>query len=331
MCAEVRVCHPCDAVDREQSDHARTEDLAIADFLRLHFAEKEDGGSNQEHDHLDDLGHVNRLHLPEFVGKVRQKIGIVAKDRDDEDTEEEDEHRMVIRSRQFLPLQTLRVAVDILFILRILDELLERLILFQILAATVAPERRADDARQSRRNRHAEHLQHGDVMSRLRHKGDDGNDCNGYGRAADAHLRRDGRNRHGALGADALLDRHVIDDGKHRVDNVPRAAEHRQKPRRDGCEDRDLLRVVAQKPLRVLEHDREAARSLQKARACDNCENRQHDGDRRHAWLVAEDEGVDCKSDAADDSKPDATVMHTKEQTAEHHKKAENHFHKDSS
>ena len=168
-------------------------------------------------------------------------------------------------------------------------------------------------------------------MPRLRHKGDDGNDRNRHGRAAYSHLRRDRRHCHRTLGADALFDCHVIDDGEHRVDDVPRAAEHRQEPRRDGCEDRDLLRVVAQKPLCVLEHDREATRSLQKARACDNRENRQHDGDRRHTRLIAEDEGVDGKSDAADDGKPDAAVMHAKKQTAEHHEKAQNHFHKDSS
>ncbi len=329
--AKIRIRHPRDAVDGEQRDHARAEDLAVADFFRLHLAENEDGGGDQEHDHLDDLGHVDRLHLAELVGKMRQQVGIVAKDGDDEDSEEEDEHRMVIRARQFLPLQALRFAVDVLLVLRILDELLKRLVLFQILAAVIAPERRADDARQRRRDRHAEHLQHRDVVPRLRHKGDDGNDRDGNGRAAYSHLRRDGRNRHGALGADALLDRHVVDDGEHRVDDMPRAAEHRQKPRRDGCEDRDLLRVVAQELLRVLEHDRESARSLQKARACNDRKDRQHDGDRRHARLIAEDEGVDGKSDAADDGKPDAAVMHAKEQTAEHYEKTENHFHKDSS
>ena len=190
---------------------------------------------------------------------MRQKIGVVAEHGNDEDAEKENEHRMVIGSRQRLALQALRIAVDVITILRILDERLEFRIFIEILAAAVAPESRADHARQGRGNRHAEDLQNGHLMSRLRHKGDDGDDGYRNRRATNAHLGGDGRHGHRTLGADALLDGDIVDNRKHRVDDMPRAAEHGQKPRRDRCKDRDLLRVVAQELLRVLEHDREAA------------------------------------------------------------------------
>ena len=161
--------------------------------------------------------------------------------------------------------------------------------------------------------------------------GEEGNhrdDSNRHGRGTDPHLRGNGRDRHRTLGTDALLDRDIIDDREHRVDDMARTAEHREKPRRQRCENRDMLRIVAEELLRVLQHDRKAARCLQEAGTGHNRKDDEHDIDRRLARLIAEDERVDHKAEAADDREPKPPVPHTDNQADEKDNKAQNHFHR---
>ena len=104
---------------------------------------------------------------------------------------------------------------------------------------------------------------------------------------------------------------------------MARAAEDGQEPRRERCENRDLLRIAAQERFRVLQHDRQAARRLEEACAGDDREDREHDVDRRRARLVTKNEREDDEADAADDGEADAPVAHADEQARQEHEETE--------
>ena len=89
-----------------------------------------------------------------------------------------------------------------------------------------------------------------------------------------------------------------------------------------------MLRIVAQELLRILQHDREAARRLQEARTGHNRKDDEHDIDRRLSRLIAEDKRVDHKAETTDDREPKAPVPHADNQADEEDNKAQNHFHR---
>ena len=324
VCAEIRVSHPGDAIDRDERDDAGFEDLAVADIFCLDFARQENQCADEQHDHLDDGRHGNGFRLRALFGdEMRQEVREIAENGDDGDAAEEDEHRAVELLREVLALQRLRVTIDILLVFRVLDEFLEARVLVEVLAAAVAPERGADDAEARGRDGDGENLEDGVVIARRRHEADDRDDCDRDRRRADAHLRRDGRNRHRALRTDALLDGDVVNDREHRVDDMARAAEDGQEPRRQRRENRDLLRIAAQERFRVLQHDRQAARRLEEACAGDDREDGEHDVDWRRARLVTKNERENDEADAADDGEADAPVAHADKQARQEHEETE--------
>ena len=317
MIRKIGIRHPSDTVYRDQCDNARTEDLAVSHFLRLRLADEENDRRNQEHDDLDDRRHRDRLHLALRISKVREEIREIAQDRDEDDTHEENDGRMIIRGRQLLALQRFILAKDIGLLFRILDHFLERGIILKILASLIADKSRTDDADQSRRDGHRKNLQQVEGVARRRHEAYDGNDSDRYRRCRDPHLGCDGRYRHRTFRADILLDRNIINDREHGVHDMTRAAEDSQEPGRHRSQDRDVLRIVAQEFFRILQHDRQPAGRLQEACAGDDRQNGQHDADRRRARLVVENKRVQRKTDAADDSKPDPPVLNSQEETPE--------------
>lgn len=314
---EVSIRHPSDTIDGNQCDNARTEDLAVSDFLRLRLADEENDRRDQEHDDLDDRRHRDRLHLALRISKVRQKIREIAQNRDEDDPHEENDGRMIIRGRQFLALQRFIFAKDIGLLFRILDHFLERWIILEILASLIADKSRADDTDQSRRDRHRKDLQQVEGMPCHRHEAYDGDDSDRYRRCRDTHLGCDGRYRHRTFRADILLDRNIINNREHGIHDMARAAEDGQEPGRHRSQNRDVLRIVAQEFFRILQHDRQPAGRLQEARASDDRQNGQHDADRRRARLVVENKRVQGKTDAADDRKPDPPVLNSQEETPE--------------
>ena len=73
--AEISIGHPGDAVNGDEGDDARAEYLAVADVLRLDVAGQEDGGADEQHDHLDDGGHRDRFRFRvRGGGEMRQQI-----------------------------------------------------------------------------------------------------------------------------------------------------------------------------------------------------------------------------------------------------------------
>lgn len=314
---EVSIRHPRYTIDGNQCDNARTEDLAVSDFLRLRLADEENDRRDQEHDDLDDRRHRDRLHLALRISKVRQKIWEIAQNRDEDDPHEENDGRMIIRGRQFLALQRFIFAKDIGLLFRILDHFLERGVILEILASLIADKSRADDTDQSRGDRHRKDLQQVEGMPCRRHEAYDGNDSDRYRRCRDPHLGCDGRYRHRTFRADILLDRNIINNREHGIHDMARAAENGQKPGRHRSQNRDVLRIVAQEFFRILQHDRQPAGRLQEARAGDDRQNGQHDADRRRARLVVENKRVQRKTDAADDRKPDPPVLNSQEETPE--------------
>ena len=167
MVHKVGIRHPRDAVDGDERDNARAEHLRIADILCLHFAGNEDHSAHEQHDHLNDHNHRDGLRRRSLLcRKFRQEFGEVAEHGNRDDAGEENIHRTVVFLRQLLVEQRLGVAVDILLVLRVADELLEALVVLKILAAAIAPQRRKKDTAERRRDRHGEYLEHRKLMPR---------------------------------------------------------------------------------------------------------------------------------------------------------------------
>lgn len=114
MVREARISHPGNTVNADDCAEAGMEDLALANVFRVDFAEDKDSSSDDEHDHLDDRRHGNRLHDAFSVRESRQNLREVAEHGDDDDAEEENVHGTVVRGRQLFILQRLGLCtVDI--------------------------------------------------------------------------------------------------------------------------------------------------------------------------------------------------------------------------
>ena len=115
VACKVSISHPCDTVNGNKSHNARTEYLAVPHFLRFRFAGKENEGGNKKHHHLDNGSHRDSSHLSLRIREMREQIREVAKDGNADNPYEENPRRMIIGRRQFTPLQSFIVTVDILF------------------------------------------------------------------------------------------------------------------------------------------------------------------------------------------------------------------------
>ena len=88
-----------------------------------------------------------------------------------------------------------------------------------------------------------------------------------------------------------------------------------------------MLRIIAEKFFRILQHDRETAGSLQKPRAGYNGQDSEHDADGWCARLVVKYKSIQHKADAADNSQPNPPVPYAEEQTNKQYCKSQYHFH----
>ena len=90
---------------------------------------------------------------------MREQIREVAKDGNADNPYEENPRRMIIGRRQFTPLQSFIVTVDILFLFRILYHFLECFVFFQISAASVTVKSRAENTKKRSRNGDGQNLE----------------------------------------------------------------------------------------------------------------------------------------------------------------------------
>ena len=109
------------------------------------------------------------------------------------------------------------------------------------------------------------------------------------------------------------------------------AAQYGEKPCREGCKNRDMLRIAPQQLFSILQHNRESSGGLKETCAGDHRHNDQHDIHRRLARFVTKDKGKDDKTDAADYGKANAAMPHAHHQAGKQHDKPNKHFHKNSS
>lgn len=99
------------------------------------------------------------------------------------------------------------------------------------------------------------------------------------------------------------------------------AAQYGQEPGRYGSEDRNMLRVIAQKFFCVFEHNGQTAGCLQKAGTGNDSHNGEHDIDRGFAGFIAENKCIDNEPDAADSSQTDAAMPYAHDQAYHENKK----------
>ena len=57
MCAEAGICHPRNAVNRNERDDTRFKNLTVADIFRLDFADEQNRCGDEQHNHLDNRSH----------------------------------------------------------------------------------------------------------------------------------------------------------------------------------------------------------------------------------------------------------------------------------
>ena len=55
--AEAGICHPRDAVNRDERDDTGFKNLTVADIFRFDFADEQNRCGNEEHNHLDNRRH----------------------------------------------------------------------------------------------------------------------------------------------------------------------------------------------------------------------------------------------------------------------------------
>ena len=133
--------------------------------------------------------------------------------------------------------------------------------------------------------------------------------------------------RHRALGPDIVLDRDVVDDRQHRVDDVAGTAEHRQAAGRERREDRDEPRIAPQQALGDLQQHVEPAGRLQRRRGRDDGDDGQHHVDRGLAGFEPEDVDHRDQADAAEQTQRDATFARTVEETDKDNRKLKKEIH----
>ena len=80
---------------------------------------------------------------------------------------------MVVRFRQFLALQRLRITVDVFLVLRVFDELLEARVFVEVFAAAIGLESGAEHARERSRDGYGEDLQDRVLIAGGGHEADD--------------------------------------------------------------------------------------------------------------------------------------------------------------
>lgn len=317
---EESIGHPCDAKHGEHSGHTGLEHGSVGDLARFGLAENEDEGTGDQHDHLDDQVHGQRLHtLLTFEG--RAQLFECTEDHDDADGDEEGPHGTEGLLREDLAEQRLRGGVHHLLELWILHALLERLVLVQVLAAAQRPQRGQKHTGEGSRNSDHQDLwdgvglvDHASFLSQDRCQGDR---SDRHRRGGDAHLRACRRHSHRTLGTNTLLDCDVLDDREHGVHDVAGAAEHGEEPGGQWRQDGDHLWLLAQQFLRVLHHHVQTTCLLQGEGAADHGDDGEHDVDGRFARFDTEEEHHDEQAKAGNQAEADAAVAGAEEKAEE--------------
>ncbi len=191
-------------------------------------------------------------------------------------------------------------AVDILALSGVGDLLLELGILVKVLSALVRGDGCHDDTRQTGGNGYHEHLRDGNVVAIGSRDGDKGYHSRRDGRAGDTNLGSDTGDTARTLGADALLDRDVADDGHERVNHVTCADEHRQEESAQRGEEGDAVGVLAQHLLGQLDQPVHTARGLHDAGAGDGGDDDVNHVGGRGAGFHTEAKHENCQADARD-------------------------------
>ena len=139
---EKAVCHPGHAKNRENGHHARLEYGAVGDGLLLDLAEHENARASNEHDHLDDNIHGERLCLAR-CSKARAQLGERAKYHHGGNGEKEEYDSPVSFGRKHLVHERAAAAVNVGPCFRILQFFLKFRVIVQILAPVHGPQARA--------------------------------------------------------------------------------------------------------------------------------------------------------------------------------------------
>lgn len=306
--AEEGISHPGNAVYGYESDNTGGEYLSLTYFLCLDIAEEEHNSGSNQHDHLDNIGHGNRLHYTLSVLEVREKLREGTEYSDESDSYEEDVHATEVGSRQNNILEALVVAIYISLLLRISDKSLELRILIQIHAAVQADETAGDNAGESSNDGNGENLGNRNLAAAGSKEAYQRYNCNGSWGSNDTHLGSNGGSSHRALRTDILLDSDIIDNREHGVYYMAGTAKNGEEPGSNRSKYGDVARISTQKTLSVLKHYGKTAASLQETTTGDNCKNGKHNAYRGRTRLIMEAEHIDDQTDGTDDSQTDTTV-----------------------
>lgn len=144
-------------------------------------------------------------------------------------------------------------------------------------------------------------------------------------RARDAHLRCDGSDAAWALGTDALFKGDVADDRHEGIDHMARTHEYREEERAKWGEERNVVRVLAQKPLGQLNQPIHAARRLHHACARDRSDDDVDNIGRRLPRCHANAEYQNGKADSRDGTQGETSVTGAYVKSQKDHQKFQNH------
>lgn len=74
MRSEAGISHPSDAVNADECNDAGFKDLGIANVLSLNFADEKNNSGDEKHNHLDNGGHGDSLHIAFSVWEMGQEF-----------------------------------------------------------------------------------------------------------------------------------------------------------------------------------------------------------------------------------------------------------------
>ena len=203
--------------------------------------------------------------------------------------------------------------------------LLEFGVVVQVLAALVGGgggAHEADDAGRDGDHEDLRDTHHVAIGIGDGHEGDDGG---GDRRAGDTHLGRDGSHAAGTLRTDVLLEGDVADDGHDRIDHMARAHEDGQEEGHQRAQEGDVLGMLAEHPLRNLDHPVHTAGGLEGTGAGDGRDDDVDDVGGRGSGLEAEAEHQDREADAGDGAESQGPVPGAHVQCCQNDQQLNNH------
>ena len=303
-------------------------------LLGVRLAEYNHERCRRNHHDLDDDVHGERLDFCDAVDYFTGwKLGadIVSRNlqyreqHDDGEGSDKDIHGTLCFFGDFLVEHGGGVPVHVFLHLRVLETRLECGILVEVEPASVRNECGRHEPADACGNRNRDNLQVVDIESVLVRDDDERGDGRGDGRTCNADLRSDRSYGARAFWADSLLERDVADNRHEGVHDVAGTHEHREEERAERGQNGDVVRVLAQQPLRNLDEPIHAARCLQYARAGHRRDDDVDDVGRRLARLQAETEYEDGKADSRNGAEGKAPVTRTHVEGEEHNQELDNH------